>query len=199
MRLGVTITPAGYGSQSEELFVIWSKYMSFFTKATIRAFAARKHRLTCSRRLWRHLVAELERRSEGEHESGAFLLGVMRKDKREVQDFIFYDDVDPGAYSTGVCILHGDGFAKLWAECRRRKMTVVADAHTHPEAAFQSWSDKANPMVARAGHIAIIIPNYARMPVLMNGIRIYEYCGQHEWIDRSPSKEPDYLYTGFWS
>jgi hypothetical protein len=173
--------------------------MSFFTKATIRGFAARKHRLSCNRRLWRHLLTELERRSEGRHESGAFLLGVTRKDKREVKDFIFYDDLDPGAYSSGVCILHGDAFAKLWAECRRRKMTVVADAHTHPEAAFQSCSDKANPMVAKTGHIAIIIPKYARMPVRMNGIRIYEYCGQHEWIDRSPCRAQNYFYTGFWS
>jgi hypothetical protein len=28
---------------------------------------------------------------------------------------------------------------------------------------------------------------------------VYEYCGQHEWIDRSPLKAPDYLYTGLWS
>ena len=173
--------------------------MSFFTKATIRAFAAHKHRLSCSRRLWRHLLAELEGRSEGQHESGAFLLGVARKERREVQDFIFYDDIDPKAYSTGVCILHGDAFAKLWAECRRRKMTVVADAHTHPEAAFQSWSDRANPMVAREGHIAIIIPNHARRPVRMTDIRMYEYRGQHEWIDYSPLNCPRFFYTGFWS
>ena len=173
--------------------------MSFFTKATIRAFAARNHRLCCNRRLWQRLLKELQRRSEGRHESGAFLLGAMRRDKREVHDFIFYDDLDPGAYSSGVCILHGDAFAKLWAECRQRKLTVVADAHTHPEAAYQSWSDKANPMVARAGHIAIIIPNFARIPVRMNDIQIYEYCGQHEWTDHSPTKEPDYFYTGFWS
>lgn len=173
--------------------------MSFFTKATIRAFAAHKHRLSCSRRLWRHLLAQLERQSEGRHESGAFLLGVVRKGHREVQDFVFYDEIDPGAYSTGVCILHGDAFAKLWAECRRRKMTVLADAHTHPEAAFQSRSDKANPMVARAGHIAIIIPNFARPPVRIADIHIYEYRGQHDWIDCSPPKCPGYLYTGFWS
>lgn len=173
--------------------------MTFFTKATIRALAARKHRLSCSRRLWRHLLTELERRSEGRHESGAFLLGAMQKNQREVQGFIFYDDVDPRAYATGVCILHGDAFAKVWAECRRRKMTVVADAHTHPEAAFQSWSDKANPMIARAGHIAIIIPNFARRPIQMTEIRIYEYRGQHKWIDRSPLHSPGYMYTGFWS
>jgi hypothetical protein len=173
--------------------------MSFFTKATIRGFAAHKHRLSFNPRLWRHLITEMETRSEGRHESGAFLLGVSRNGQREVRDIIFYDDVDSRAYSTGVCVLHGDAFARLWAECRRRKMTVVADAHTHPEGAFQSWSDKANPMVARAGHIAIIIPNFARRPIRMADIRMYEYRGQHEWIDCSPSKKPHYFYSGVWS
>lgn len=173
--------------------------MSYFTKATIRALAAPKHRLSCNYRLWHDLVAELRRRTHGNHESGAFLLGVELGGRREVREAIFYDDLDPEAYSSGVCVLHGDAFAKLWSECRHRKMTVVADTHTHPAAACQSPSDKANPMIAKAGHIAIIIPEFGKWPVGAPELRIYEYRGQHEWTDRSPLKAPGYLYTGFWS
>lgn len=154
---------------------------------------------SCRQKLWQDLVSELERRTGHEHESGAFLLGVARGERREVRDVIFYDDLDPHAYSSGVCVLRGDAFAKLWAECRSRKLTVAADAHTHPEAAFQSPSDKAHPMVAQAGHIAIIIPNFGKWPILSRDLRVYEYRGQHEWIDRSPLKAPGYLYTGLWS
>jgi proteasome lid subunit RPN8/RPN11 len=146
--------------------------------------------------MWNQILAELAQRGEGCHEAGVFLLGVERGGRREVQDVVFYDDLDPEAYATGVCVLHGDAFAKLWATCRKKKMTVVADAHTHPGEAFQSSSDKANPMVARPGHIAIIIPNYARQPIRPRQIRIYEYCGQHEWIDRSPAKAPGFFYAG---
>ena len=122
--------------------------MSFSIKAIIRAFVAPKHRLACSKRMWNQILAELARRGEGCHEAGVFLLGVEHDGRREVQDVVFYDDLDPEAYATGVCVLHGDAFAKLWATCRKKKMTVVADAHTHPGEAFQSSSDKANPMVA---------------------------------------------------
>src|ERR1035437_3100095 len=135
---------------------MWNKSMSFSTKAIIRAFVAPDHRLTCPSRMWRQVVAELERRGRRRHESGVFLLGIERGERREVREAVFYDDLDPQAYATGVCVLHGDAFAKLWAICRSKKLTVVADAHTHPIAAFQSPSDKANPMIARAGHIAII-------------------------------------------
>jgi hypothetical protein len=173
--------------------------MNCSIKATIRAFVAPKHRLVCSKRLWDEILAELARRGGQRHESGVFLLGVNHGVSREVQDAIFYDDLDPDAYSSGVCILHGDAFAKLWAACREKKLTVVADAHTHPAGAFQSSSDKANPMVARPGHIAIIIPDFARSPVQPRQVRIYEYCGQHDWIDRGPKSAPGYFYTGLWS
>ena len=173
--------------------------MNFSIKAIIRVLVAPKHRLICSARMWRQILAELERRGEHSHESGVFLLGVERDGRREVLDAIYYDELDPNAYSSGVCILHSGAFAKLWALCRQRNLTVVADAHTHPVEAFQSSSDKANPMVAQAGHIAIIVPNFARQPVLPRHLRIYEYCGQHEWTDRSPARAPGFFYTGIWS
>jgi hypothetical protein len=50
--------------------------MAFSLTATIRAFVAPNHRLRCSSRLWRTIVAELERRGEKRHEAGAFLIGV---------------------------------------------------------------------------------------------------------------------------
>lgn len=173
--------------------------MSFSIKATMRALLAPEHRITCNARRWRQIVRELERRGRHQHEAGAFLLGREANGTREVTDTIFYDDLDANAYSSGVCILHGDAFAKLWAECRKRKLTVVADVHTHGGAAFQSSSDKANPMVARRGHIAIIVPDFAAWPIAPTRLGIFEYQGQHDWTDRTHPKTRNFLYTGFWS
>lgn len=170
--------------------------MTFSIRAIIRACAAPNHRLVCDRQAWREILAELHRRGEGRHESGAFLLGSESPKRRRVTEAIFYDELDAHAYDSGVCILHGDAFSKLWAICRARKLTVVADVHTHPGAAFQSLADKRNPMVARAGHIAIIVPNFAAAPVSQRQCGIFEYRGAHEWFDRS---NRGYFYTGFWS
>jgi hypothetical protein len=173
--------------------------LSFSIKTAIRAFVAPKHRINCPSRTWRRIVGELERRGQQRHESGVFLLGFEYGGRREVTDAVFYDDLDPDAYASGVCILHGDAFAKLWALCREKKLTVVADVHTHPGAALQSFSDKTNPMVARSGHIAIIVPNYATWPIRADRLGIYEYRGQHEWIDRTHPRSRNFFYTGFWS
>jgi hypothetical protein len=172
--------------------------MNFSIKATIRAFVAPRHRLRCNNRTWRRIVGELERRGDRRHESGVFLLGTEHGKQLQVCEAVFYDDLDPHAYDSGVCVLHGGAFAKLWAICRAKKLTVVADAHTHPGSAFQSSSDKSNPMVARAGHIAIIIPEFARWPIPADQLGIYEYCGQHDWIDRGPKNASGYFYTGLW-
>ncbi len=173
--------------------------MSFSIKATIRAWLAPEYQLTCPTKFWREIIGELERRGRHKHEAGAFLLGVERNGQCEVTSAIFYDDLDEEAYSTGVCILHGNAFAKLWSHCREQGLTVVADVHTHPGAGFQSEADRTNPMVARTGHIAIIVPNYASWPIRKEQMGIYEYRGQHEWLNRSPSHAPRFFYAGFWS
>ena len=168
-------------------------------KATIRAWWVPDHKISCQKRLWRSIVAELDRRGGREHEAGVFLLGVNVDGRREVREAVYYDDLETVAYSTGVCVLHGDAFAKLWAICREKKLTVVADVHTHGGAGFQSDSDIANPMVARAGHIAIIVPNFARWPINQSELGVYEYVGEHTWDDRRPTKAPHFFYTGMWS
>jgi hypothetical protein len=54
-------------------------------------------------------------------------------------------------------------------------------------------------MVARAGHIAIIVPDFARWPIRHDRLGVYEYRGEHEWIDRSPAQLRRFFYTSFWS
>ena len=173
--------------------------MTFSIRTIIRALAAPEHRISCPRRLWRRLLGELDRRGEGCHEAGVFLLGVEKRRRLEVKDAVFYDDLDPSPYDTGACVLHGDAFAKLWALCRERGLTVVADVHTHGRAAIQSYEDKTNPMVARAGHVAIIVPNMARVPVEHAALGIYEYCGEHKWTNRSGKNAERFFYAGLWS
>jgi proteasome lid subunit RPN8/RPN11 len=173
--------------------------MTFSIKTIIRALVAPDHRVRCPRQRWKAILAELNRRGEGRHEAGAFLLGIDDGIRKEVLDVVYYDELDPAAYSSGVCILYAEAFAKLWTLCRARGLTVVADVHTHPGGAGQSSSDEANPMVARKGHVAIIVPDFAAAPVNLRRLGVYEYCGSHRWTDRSPRAGGHAFYTGFWS
>jgi proteasome lid subunit RPN8/RPN11 len=131
--------------------------------------------------LWRRLLAELRKRGGGHRESGAFLLG--RPGGRRVTRFLCYDDLDETALETGIIMVHATGFVRLWEICEREKLRVFADVHSHPSAwTGQSESDRMHPMIAQAGHLALILPNFAkRNRRTLGGAAVYEYLGNHQW------------------
>jgi proteasome lid subunit RPN8/RPN11 len=153
-------------------------------------------RIRIDRALWLGLLGDLRRRGGGRHESGAFLLGRIEAGRRIVETCVFYDDLDPRAYASGVCVLHADAFDALWRTCRARGLTVVADVHTHPYGAGQSLADRQNPMVARVGHIALIVERFAADPVWRHRLGVYRYEGSHRWSNLSGWAARTFLETG---
>jgi proteasome lid subunit RPN8/RPN11 len=131
--------------------------------------------------LWRRLLHQLRRRGSGERESGAFLLG--KPGASRISRFICYDDLDETALETGIITFHAVGFVRLWEICETESLKVLADVHTHPSAwTGQSESDRTHPMIAMAGHVAVILPHFAqRTKSTLNGAGVYEYLGNHEW------------------
>ena len=157
---------------------------------------AREPKLTIPSAIWTELLRELHHRTEGQHESGAFLLGHADGPGRRVSDTVFYDDLDPDAYRTGIVVMHAWSFGPLWDRCRSSGLSVVADIHVHPRAAFQSWADRKNPMIATAGHLALIVPDFARPPVLPEKLGFFEYRGSHRWRSLGGSKISRFLWIG---
>ena len=130
---------------------------------------------------WRRLFADLWIRSEGVHESGAFLLGINERGRRCVSEWVLYDDYDPASLATGIVTLSGANLGRLWDYCAKQQLEVIADIHTHPRGAGQSRSDRENPIVAMVGHLSLIVPYFARPPVELNAVCAYEYLGDKKW------------------
>ena len=172
--------------------------MSFSIRATIRGLVAPEHRLSCPAKLWAAGLKELRRRGGGKRESGAFLLGTEERGKRRVHRFVYYDDLDPRCLDTGVVVFDGFGYGPLWQMCRETGLSVVADVHTHPGAPIQSGTDRIHPMVAVDGHIALIVPDFARRVVQPYDLGIYEYEGAHRWRNHSGGKATRFFYIGMW-
>ncbi|AVH44951.1 Mov34/MPN/PAD-1 family protein [Agrobacterium tumefaciens] len=145
---------------------------------------------------WLQGMNELHRRGAEHHEAGAFLLGKREQGRSVVSRWVFYDDLDPEAYSTGVCVLYADSFDRLWSECRKARLEVVADLHTHPGHPGQSESDRTNPMVSASGHVGIIVPNFARGPHWRHQLGVYRYEGDHKWTNLSGWSARGLLKTG---
>ena len=165
-------------------------------------------RLTITSHLWNTLLGELQLRGGGKRESGAFLLS-----RREASDtaapknivaIAYYDDLDAHCLTGGIT-MSGTAYDALWTVCREQELRVVADVHTHPSSwVLQSPVDRANPMMAHAGHLALIIGNYASAspPVGM-----YRYLGEGQWqvldrdthLDLLPLPDQSTRRRGFWN
>jgi proteasome lid subunit RPN8/RPN11 len=170
--------------------------MTFSIRRTIRGFVAPRHRLSCSTRLWEEGLRELRKRTEGVHESGAFLLGCHEGLRRRITRFAYYDDFDPHSLDTGIVVFDGSGYGPLWELCRDSGLSVVADVHVHGGAAQQSNADRDNPMIALPGHIAIILPRFVERIFWPREVGIYEYLGEHRWADRSGRQAKQFFYVG---
>jgi hypothetical protein len=142
-----------------------------------------KGKLIISASLWQDVIRELRIRGQGWHESGAFLLGNKNGEDRIVTSVAYYDNIDPKALETGICIVRGVGFSKLWQICRESRVDVLADVHTHGDRhPRQSWTDKENPMISEEGHVAIILPDFARFwGTGLSRAAAYEYVGNYTW------------------
>lgn len=157
--------------------------MDFLLQTLLSFFSPPK--LICERKVWERGVLELRRRTGGKKESGAFLLGKKTAGIRKIEQFLFYDDVDPHCFDRGIVEFDGGKFGKVWEICRSLKMSVVADVHVHPGHFAQSVSDQDNPMIPEKGHLALILPYFAARECLPGKMGIYEYLGMRKWRDHS--------------
>lgn len=127
---------------------------------------------------WDAMIAELGRRGQGRRESGAFLLADRKGFQTAVTRVVYLDDLDPSCL-TGAINFNGLAYSKLWDICDAEKRRVIGDIHTHPGAGVrQSRIDAANPMVAQAGHIALIVPHFAMRPTKPKAVGVHRYDGE---------------------
>ena len=156
--------------------------MNFFKAATTPAPL-----LEVPAQLWSALIQHLRHQGAGIRESGGFLLGHKTDSGRIVTSVLPYERLQANALHNDYVELTATSFAKLWSFCRQEGLSVVADVHTHRLGASQSRSDRTNPMVALAGHIAFIVPRFAQGNVRLQDLGMYVYQGDHRWITYSGS------------
>jgi proteasome lid subunit RPN8/RPN11 len=117
-----------------------------------------------------------------------------------VRRFACYDDLDPACLSRGYVEFHSNGFAALWKECRRLKMEVLCDVHTHPGPdSSQSETDRTHPMISERGHVAVILPDLAKgWAFRFDTGSVYEYEGNYHWRDWSGEARTERLRFTWW-
>ncbi len=94
--------------------------------------------------------------------------------------------------------LHGeieaDVTGRLFEALDQRDLVPLAQVHSHPRGAGISATDRERPLVAQAGFLSIIVPDFAFVP-LDDVARwgVYEYRDKREWRTLPTSEKRDRL------
>lgn len=169
--------------------------MNFSIVAIIRRLLAPQHEISISWLLWNRLIRDLRLRGRSAtRESGAFLVGHMEGTARRITDYVLYDDIDPHSLDTGIVRFDGRYFGALWRRCEETGTVIVADIHVHPHGEGQSESDRNHPMVSQAGHVALILPDFARPAMSAERVGIYRYLGAKRWNAIPPDRRRSVLH-----
>lgn len=141
------------------------------------------HRLEMPRSVYDALVADLAHSGRGIKEAGAFLLGSVNDAGRRVSSYLMYDVVAPESSRKHAYVaLTAEDMARAWEYCYSTGLQVIADVHTHPFGPHQSVTDRAHPIVSVAGHVAIIVPNFAMGTPTPADLGVHEFKGDGCWI-----------------
>lgn len=160
-------------------------------------FSRRRSLLRIRRRTWNNLIEQLRERGRGDRESGAFLLGEHCP-LGVVTEFALYDDLDPECLTGGIDF-HGIGYHRLSQYCHQQDLRVLADVHTHPGTGVgQSLIDSSHPMIARAGHVALIVPNFAMGKIRSRDVGVHSYRADQGWDTWRNGQAARRLYIGRW-
>jgi proteasome lid subunit RPN8/RPN11 len=139
--------------------------------------------LKVPRAVYEDLMANLARSGRGIKEAGAFLLGKQRDGVREVQSYLLYDQVAvESSRNHDYVVFTAEEMGRAWDHCYRLGLEVIADVHTHPAGCAQSATDKAHPMVAIAGHVALIVPWFALKDTLPFALGVHVFLGNGRWL-----------------
>jgi hypothetical protein len=119
--------------------------------------------------------AELRLLSQGARESFAIWAGRPLGDSAMISHVISIE-CPANRYRLAV---PSDSRAELATLLHREKLLAFADLHTHPDEAFLSAADRAEPFSSRPGFYSIVIPRFAS-GTPGSGWRAYQ-ATEHTW------------------
>lgn len=90
----------------------------------------------------------------------------------------------PGGYD-----IDPEWVGELWVALASQARTVLAQAHTHPGAAYHSPTDDQHALIHTAGYHSLVIPNFASGPISLHQAFLAIRDQNGEWQQADPHTE----------
>lgn len=76
--------------------------------------------------------------------------------------------------------------SEFWLELAEHRQTVRAQIHTHPGTAYHSSTDDDFALVHTPGYLSLVVPDFARGPIGLDGCFLAIRGADGAWIPRDP-------------
>jgi proteasome lid subunit RPN8/RPN11 len=84
--------------------------------------------------------------------------------------------------SDGVCVIvEGPELHRLNVWLYRKKLTLVAQIHSHPGRAYHSDTDDAYAVATTVGCLSLVVPDFARRPFELRDVASYRLDAKARW------------------
>jgi hypothetical protein len=88
----------------------------------------------------------------------------------------------------GVCVSVGsDELHRLNVWLYTKKMSIIAQLHSHPGGAYHSDTDDSFPIATTVGCLSLVIPDFARFPFSLSRCASYRLTEQGVWSFLPPA------------
>lgn len=136
--------------------------------------------------IWRHL------RDAGRHrcEGVGFWAGVIQDRTAEVRA-VFVPGQTTGHFDNGLAVvISGEELFRMNVALHQHGLTLFAQIHSHPGAAYHSSTDDELSVVTQIGSLSLVVPNFANEPFSLESVAAYRLSDAGTWdqVDHSRLK-----------
>jgi hypothetical protein len=86
----------------------------------------------------------------------------------------------------GVCvIIEGAALARLNADLYKRQLQLIAQIHSHPQAAYHSSTDDEYAIATKVGCLSLVVPDFASRPFSLAECATFRLNTAGQWTELS--------------
>lgn len=126
--------------------------------------------------------AHLQRVGQQGLEGFALWAGVRNGSTFVVRHTIIPEQIGMRA-AVGVSVtVHAQELHRLNVWLYERQLSLIAQLHSHPGAAYHSDTDDAFPIATTVGCVSLVIPDFAREPFSLDRCASYRLLPRRGWV-----------------
>ena len=119
------------------------------------------------------------------HEGIGFWAGVLRERIGTVGAALVPRQLS-GQVGRGLAVVvSGEDLFLMNVWLHEHGMRLIAQVHSHPTDAYHSETDEAYPVLAEAGGLSIVVPDFARAPFSLDASAVYRLGADGRWNELS--------------